>query len=91
MRHIYIDRLKLTQNIEFTLWFTPLSVNFLSLASIGFYPGPFAVDLNVSCGLVTNDAIEPWQKSRADFPGSGGVSLKTKYSQFNESFIRTYT
>lgn len=32
MRHIYIDRLKLTQNIEFTLWFTPLSVNFLSLA-----------------------------------------------------------
>lgn len=32
MRHIYIDRLKLTQNIEFTLWFTSLSVNFLSLA-----------------------------------------------------------
>lgn len=32
MRNIYIDRLKLTQNIEFTLWFTPLSVNFLSLA-----------------------------------------------------------
>lgn len=30
--YIYIDRLKLTQNIEFTLRFTPLGVNFLSLA-----------------------------------------------------------